>query len=203
MKYLPGFGGSPLSRATLSFVVQADGVDSVYLDFSKAFDKVETGVLLHTLRDSKVLGKVGIWIGQFLDSSKRQQAVAVEGRLSSLSPVISGVPQGTVLGPILFLLPISGIAKEVSAQSTVSSYVDDTRVTRPINNPSLDCQAMQQDLQAIYKWAEQVNIVFNGNKFDMLRFWPGKTPQPYHRYSDQRRIHGGEISPKRPRCAGI
>ena len=121
---------------------------------------VQTGVLLHTLRDSKVLGKIGVWIGKFLDSSRRQQAVAVEGRLSSLSPVISGVPQGTVLGPILFLLHISGIAKEVSAQSTVSSYVDDTRVTRPISNPSLDCQAMQQDLQAIYKWAEQVNMVF-------------------------------------------
>ena len=61
---------------------QADGVDSVYLDFSKAFDKVETGVLLHILKDSKVLGKVGVWIGKFLDSSCRQQAVAVEGRLS-------------------------------------------------------------------------------------------------------------------------
>ena len=149
---------------------QADGVDSVYLDFSKAFDKVETGVLLHILKDSKVLGKVGVWIGKFLDSSCRQQAVAVEGRLSALSPVISGVPQGTVLGPILFLLHISGIAKEVSPQSTVSSYVDDTRVTRPINNSSVDCVSMQQDLQAIYRWAEEVNMVFNGDKFEMLRF---------------------------------
>ena len=91
---------------------------------------METGVLLHKLRDSKVLGKVGVWLGKFLDSSHRQQAVAVEGRLSVLSPVISGVPQGTVLGPILFLLHISSIAREVSPKSTVSSYVDDTRVTR-------------------------------------------------------------------------
>ena len=173
----------------LDGLVQAEGVDSVYLDFSKAFDKVETGVLLHTLRDSKVLGKVGIWIGQFLDPSRRQQAVAVEGRLSSLSPVISGVPQGTVLGPILFLLHISGIAKEVSVQSTVSSYVDDTRVTRPISDPSTDCQAMQQDLQAIYKWAEQVNMVFNGDKFEMLRFWPRKASKPDHVYSDQSGEH--------------
>ena len=91
-------------------------MDSVYLDFSKAFDKVETGVLLHKLRDSKVLGKVGAWLGHFLDSKQRQQAVAVDGRLSSLSPVISGVPQGTVLGPILFLLHISCIAREVTAR---------------------------------------------------------------------------------------
>ena len=57
----------------------------------------------------------------------------MEGRLSALSPVISGVPQGTVLGPILFLLHISGIAKEVSQQATVSSYVDDTRVTDQVH----------------------------------------------------------------------
>ena len=66
-----------------------------------------------------------------------------------------------------------------------SHFPVDTRVTRPISNPSLDCQAMQQDLQAIYKWAEQVNMVFNGDKFEMLRFWPGKTPKPDHLYSDQ------------------
>ena len=93
------------------------------LIFEKAFDKVESWVLLHILKDSKVLGKVGVWIGKFLDPSCRQQAVAVEGRLSALSPVITGMPQGTVLGLILFLLHISGIAKEVSPQSTLQCPV--------------------------------------------------------------------------------
>ena len=108
------------------------GVDSVYLDFSKAFDKVETGVLLHKLRDGKVLGKMGCWLAAFLDSANRQQAVVVEGRVSALSPVISGVPQGTVLGPVLFLLHISDIAKDVSAATQTISYVDDTRASRSI-----------------------------------------------------------------------
>ena len=56
-----------------------DGVDYVYLDFSRAFDKVETGVLLHKLRDGKILGKVGCWIASFLNSENRKQAVVVEG----------------------------------------------------------------------------------------------------------------------------
>ena len=164
--------------------MDGEGVDSFYLDFSKAFDKVETGVLLHKLRDSKVLGKVGVWLGRFLDSSRRKQAVAVEGRLSGLSDVISGVPQGTVLGPILFLLHISCIAREVSVESTVSSYVDDTRVTRGISNTPTDCMSLQQDLEAIYRWADHVNMVFNGDKFEMLRFWPGQAATPNFQYTD-------------------
>ena len=88
-------------------MVEGEGVDSVFLDFSKGFDEVETGVLLHMLRDSKVLGKVGVWLGKFLDSGSRKQAVAVEGRLSGLSPVISGpsgYSSGTDSFPFAYLL---------------------------------------------------------------------------------------------------
>ena len=73
-------------------LVEGEGLDSVYLDFSKAFEKVET----QKLRDSMVLGKV--WLGKFLDSTQRQQSVAVEGRLSDLSPVNSG-HRGESLAP--------------------------------------------------------------------------------------------------------
>ena len=161
---------------------QGDGVDSVYLDFSKAFDKVETGVLLHKLRDAKVLGKVGCWLGAFLDSATRQQAVVVEGRISGLSPVISGVPQGTVLGPILFLLHIADIARGVSNTSRTSSYVDDTRVSKSIRDVASDCQSLQEDLASVYSWADDVNMVFNSDKFECLRFWPGKTQKPSSEY---------------------
>ena len=149
------------------------GVDAVYLDFSKAFDKVETGVLLHKLRDSKVLGKVGCWLAAFLDSTNRKQAVVVEGRLSSLSPVISGVPQGTVLGPVLFLIHIADIARGVSPGTSTTSYVDDTRASRSIVDIQGDSQVLQQDLDSIYSWAKDVNMEFNSEKFECLRYWPG------------------------------
>ena len=161
---------------------QGDGVDCVYLDFAKAFDKVETGVLLHKLRDGKVRGKVGCWLAAFLDSTTRQQSVAVEGRVSALSPVISGVPQGTVLGPVLFLLHIADIARGVSSETKTSSYVDDTRANRCIRDADMDCQALQSDLASIYEWADDVSMVFNSDKFECLRFWPGKASTPEFQY---------------------
>ena len=190
LELLPdGQHGSRAMRSTLTQLLahwdsvlegleSGDGVDYVYLDFSKAFDKVETGVLLHKLQSSQILGKVGCWLADFLNPDKRMQAVAVDGRLSSLSPVISGVPQGTVLGPVLFLLHIADIARGISEGNTTSSYVDDTRTGRSISDPLVDCKALQKDLESIYQWATEVNMIFNSDKFESLRFWPGKTPKP-------------------------
>ena len=147
--------------------------------FSKAFDKVETGVLLHKLKNFEIQGKVGCWLAAFLDSNTRQQAVAVEGRISDLSPVISGVPQGTVLGPVLFLIHISDIARGVSQSAETTSFADDTRVKRPIKDEPNDCQSLQQDLQSIYDWAEDVNMHFNSDKFECIRYWPGRDIPQY------------------------
>ena len=82
----------------------------------------------------------GCWLAAFLDSSTRQQAVVVNGRISDLSPVISGVPQGTVLGPVLFLLHIADIARGVSPTTTTSSYVEDTRAYRSITDTAKLCK---------------------------------------------------------------
>ena len=147
----------------------ATGYDAIYLDFSKAFDKVDHGVLLHKLRDLGVHGKVGVWLARFLFN--RYQLVAYDGHKSTKSAVLSGVPQGTVLGPILFLVLILDIAAKVSEGTKVSSFADDTRASRGMRSSSDPIQ-LQKDLDTIYKWASDVNMEFNGDKFECIRYWP-------------------------------
>ena len=125
--------------------------------------------------------KVGCWLAAFLDPNSRQQAVGVDGTVSSLSPVVSGVPQGTVLGPVLFLIHIRDIANELSQGTTATSFADDTRVQRGVNDAS-DCVDLQADLNLIYNWAESVNMHFNSDKFECLRFWPGSGEPPEFQY---------------------
>jgi hypothetical protein len=156
---------------------QGRGVVVVYTDYEKAFDKCENGVLLHRLWDSGVMGKVGCWLAAFLDPAARQQAVGVDGRLSSLRPVISGVPQGTVLGPVLFLVHIALMGADLSVGTTITSFADDTRLKRGIIEEQ-DCATLQLDLETVYNWADRVNMHFNEAKFEVLRFWADRSAAP-------------------------
>ncbi len=91
----------------------------------------------------------------------------MNGTHSKPSPVTSSVPQGTVLGPILFLILISDIDEDTT--SKVTSFADDTRVMRQIKD-EVDTEALQKDLTTIYKWQETNNMLFNDKKFELIRY---------------------------------
>ena len=164
-------------------------VDTIYLDFAKAFDKVDHAILLKKLSLLGIRGKILTWIQSFLVS--RTQRVMVNGILSNPVPVKSGVPQGSVLGPLLFLVLISDIDKDVTS-SFLSSFADDTRVSKGVLGVS-DCSALQGDLEAIYKWATDNNMSFNSNKFELLRRGLDTTLKACTSYTDS---DGSVISDK-------
>ena len=105
-----------------------DQVDMIILDFSKAFDMVPLQKLLHKLRNYGVDGKLNVWIEQFL--SNREQRVLVDGEFSNYDKVLSGVPQGTVLGPLLFLCFINDLPEHVKSQ--IRLFADDGLLYRRI-----------------------------------------------------------------------
>ena len=105
--------------------------DVIYLDFAKAFDKVDHSILLNKLKSLGIDGKIWKWLHSFL--AGRTQSVMVDGFLSDPTAVISGVPQGSVLGPILFLILIGDIDQD-TASVFVSSFADDTRVGKGVNS---------------------------------------------------------------------
>ena len=165
-------GRSCLSQLLLHYqdvlenLAEGQDVDVVYLDFSKAFDKVDHTILCGKLRRLGVGGDLLRWLKEFL--TNRVQFVAVDGALSENSRVISGVPQGSVLGPLLFLIHIGDINERVQ-NSIVRSFADDTRIIMPIQSDA-DCRNLQNDLNVLYDWATTNNMVFNGDKFDILRY---------------------------------
>ena len=126
----------------LSILEDGGNVDSIYLDFSKAFDKVDHTILMRKLENIGITGKVLTWIQQFL--TNRQQQVRVEDVLSSKEWVGSGVPQGSVLGPLLFLIMIIDIDNDVR-HSLIGSYADATRVWKCIHGRT-DQVSLQKDL---------------------------------------------------------
>ena len=149
----------------------------IYLDFAKAFDKVHHTILLQKLQNIGITGKLHVWIKEFLCS--RKQTVSVEGHQSENSDVLSGVPQGSVLGPLLFLIHIGDIDEEISNNSTISCFADDTRIMRKITQDT-DCQLLQEDLNSIYGWADKNKMKFNDKKFESIHYQPNR-----QEYADQ------------------
>ena len=141
-------------------------VDVIYLDFAKAFDKVDHTILLQKLELLGVGGKLHAWIKSFL--LNRTQRVMVNGHLSNEAHVKSGVPQGSVLGPLLFLILISDIDRDI-VDAFLSSFADDTRIGMSVMTED-DISVLQSELDKVYAWAANNNMAFNNSKFELLRY---------------------------------
>ena len=140
-------------------------VDGIFLDFSAAFDRVDHSVLLHKLHNYGIRGNMLCFIQSFL--SDRKQRVVFKGSFSDWVPVSSGVPQGSVLGPILFLLFVNDINDGLS--SPLFQFADDHTVVRCIRSLK-DHQTLQKDLDMIHLWTLKNNLPLNASKCAVVHF---------------------------------
>ena len=162
---------------------QRQQIDAIALDFSKAFDKVPHQRLAAKLKYHGVRGKTLRWIECFLRG--RIQQVVVEGEQSAPAPVTSGVPQGTVLGPLLFLVYINDLPQSVTSTSRL--FADDCLLYRNVNNTA-DSDALQKDLESLQDWEQRWQMSFNPDKCEIIRI-TNKTSTITNGYS----IHGEEL----------
>ena len=132
-------------------------IDIIYLDRSKAFDKVDDTKLLGRLHQYGITGKLHDWFRSYLQ--ERKQQVTVLGATSRELPVTPGVPQGSLLGPILFLLFVDDLPNTVKT-SRVACYADDTKIFKSIDSIA-DCNSLQSDLNDLVSWSESSGLIFN------------------------------------------
>ena len=130
---------------------------AVFLDISKAFDKVWHDGLLFKLKQNGVSGKLLKFFESYLYN--RKQRVALNGSFSDFSAIESGVPQGSVLGPLLFLVYINDLEKNI--KSHVKFFADDTMLYSVVEDPNLSADDLNHDLELISQWAFQWKMAFN------------------------------------------
>ena len=155
--------------------------DTVVMDFSKAFDKVSHNHLLFKMENLGIDPKTTAWVKSFL--SYRTQKVVIDGETSDSVPVTSGVPQGSVLGPILFLAYINDLP-QYTRHSQVRLFADDTIVYITVSSTD-DCQQLQDDLKSLEVWEKEWLMEFHPAKCNVIRITRKK-----NRVSFPYKLHG-------------
>lgn len=154
-------------------------------NFRKAFDSVPHNVLLFKLQSFGITGDLWLWLKSYLQH--RKQCVRVKGHISKLLPVISGVPQGSILGPLLFILYINDLP-DVLKSALAFIFADDTKCLKSIHNPD-DVYLLQEDINALLQWSIQSNLIFSSPKCAILHFW-GNPSEYCDYYLDNIKIDG-------------
>ena len=153
---------------------EGGNIDAIYLDFAKAFDTVPHKRLLVKLHGYGISGKLLAWIEAFLTG--RKQRVEVNGSRSSWTEVLSGIPQGSVLGPMLFICYINDMSSVVD--SPIYLFADDTKVFSSIASVD-DHSERPHDLEQLEKWSEKWQPRFNANKCKVMHIGRTNTNSDY------------------------
>ena len=173
----PDQHGSRQRRSCLSQLLQhqddilrmletGGNVDVIYTDLEKAYDKISHSKLLFKIENKfKIKGVLLRWIKEFI--TNRKQQVIIEGTTSKKSDVKSGSVQGSVLGPVLFLMYISDMTEDTEVKNT--KFVDDTKVFKKIDEEK-DVEDLQTELNKLFEWQTNNSMKFNGKKFQVLRY---------------------------------
>jgi len=140
--------------------------DVVYLDFRKAFDSVPHQELLLKLYQTGITGNLWKLFEDYLTS--RVQCVAVENSTSDVVPVTSGVPQGSILGPLFFIIYINDLPIP-DPSLRLFTFADDTKLTREIKDLS-DCQLLQNGINSLYDWSSKWKLPLNLQKCNIIQF---------------------------------
>ena len=142
------------------------------MDFAKALDKVPHKRLLYKMKYFGISEQIINWVKSFL--SNRTQTVLLENMTSSKIPFTSGVPQGTVLGPILFLIYINDLPEYIK-HSRIRLFSDDSMTYRQIKSQS-DCLKLQEDLEAAIKWEQDWLMSFHPDKCNIMNITIKRNP---------------------------
>lgn len=165
-------------------IVNGGVVDSIYMDFAKAFDTVPHRRLIAKLQSYGIRGNILHWISSFL--SQRTQVVVVNGEESTLGHVLSGIPQGSVLGPILFVIYINDILERINSDGLL--FADDTKIFKCILSRE-DALSLQTDINLLEQWSDTWLLKFNPDKCHVLTLGKFENIRYTHRYS----IYGNEL----------
>ena len=164
-------------------------VDVLYLDYQKAFDSVPHIRLIKQINSLGISGKASNWIKAFL--TNRTQKVRVNGAESEWAPVLSGIPQGSILGPILFSLFVNDLPHQV--KSLISLFADDTKIHLPLTEEESTRQ-LQEDLWKLEEWANTMQMRFHPLKCKVMHLGKKNPNHDYYMHTEAGLLHKLEVT---------
>ena len=161
-------------------------IDIIYMDFKKAFDTVPHHRLLKKIQSYGIAGNIYQWIKSFL--THRKQRVSIKGTFSTWEETTSGIPQGSVLGPLLFVIYINDMPEQIN--SKIFMFADDTKIFTEISTRS-DQDMLQEDIKKLDKWSNTWLLEFHPEKCKQMTVTKKneENNREYHMRGQSNQIH--------------